>query len=108
MPDEFGEPDEDFMADPDPANEGDVVGGSTPAVTVSPTKSSDPWRPRFSALSWTPSGDGTGTVTATFREGRSVEVLNVTESEWDQWGLHTSSPGRAWPGIAATHAWHYI
>jgi hypothetical protein len=102
MPDEF-----DAVED-DPSVEGDDTrGGSTPAVVIAPTMSSNFARPRFQSMSWTPNGDGTGTAEVVFREGRSARVDNLPESVWASW-RRSSSPGRFWANnIEHVHSWSY-
>jgi hypothetical protein len=59
-------------------------------ITVNPTRTSDPGRPRTLAMGY---DHGTDTLRVVFREGAVYDYFGVSTAEW--WGMRRSaSPGR--------------
>lgn len=73
--------------------------GGDVRITVAPTKSSDPGRPRTRAMGY---DYGTDTLRVVFREGAVYDYFGVSTTEW--WRMRRSaSPGKFISRVLSNH-----
>ena len=72
-------------------DKGDDMRGGDVRITVAPTKTSDPGRPRTRAMGY---DHQTDTLRVVFREGAVYDYFDVTTAEWNRMRKRSASPGK--------------